>query len=254
MDSGFEIAITVLLAFSLLTLIGILCRLYIHLPAVRRRSDFSWDSKVLGEWAKYKTLRLRSSLLFDFKKDEMGSPIHYSSPLSPINPFKRLLDFEYVTVLELPVIFLARADNTGGPIDGEIWYIDGSERRWKETCTTAREHFRHTDSVGSESFPRERIRTTANDRASWLELLEVLRRMERDSVNWESRQWREKDNKVRPEQVEVASLVVGVQRYKRVFDSATVFNRPFATTTLCHLVEFAAVLGLYWKQFDRNED
>jgi hypothetical protein len=30
--------------------------------------------------------------------------------------------------------------------------------------------------------------------------------------------------------------------------------KPYATTTMCHLVEMLAVLGVYWKVFDRRAD
>lgn len=52
----------------------------------------------------------------------------------------------------------------------------------------------------------------------------------------------------------MTSLAVGVQPYKRVFDGTSMFSRSYATTTISHPVELAAVLGLYWKRFDRIED
>ncbi|KAH8879218.1 hypothetical protein GQ53DRAFT_800338 [Thozetella sp. PMI_491] len=244
MDSSPDIVTTVLLAVVTIVLVNILVLLATHLPSARARDDLIWDARVLGGWAKHQKLRLRNSILLDSQEDQRIRPSRLS----------RISLTSYVTVLELPVIFLASANNMKGPVEGEIWYIDGSDESCKQTRTALPESPRHVDSLMSgQSLPRERIHTVANDKASWLGLLEVLQRMERDSTNWENRQWR-KANAVRPEKVEITSLAVGVQPCKRVFDGTSIFRRPFATTTICHLVELAAVLGLYWKEFDRNED
>ena len=31
-------------------------------------------------------------------------------------------------------------------------------------------------------------------------------------------------------------------------------SKPYATTTMCHLIEMMAALGVYWKEFDRRRD
>ncbi|CRK31874.1 hypothetical protein BN1708_018856, partial [Verticillium longisporum] len=31
-------------------------------------------------------------------------------------------------------------------------------------------------------------------------------------------------------------------------------KKPYATTTWCHMVEMAALLGIYWSEFDRSHD
>ncbi|KAI3325054.1 hypothetical protein HD806DRAFT_491828 [Xylariaceae sp. AK1471] len=254
-DNSFEITATVLLAVVTVVLINTLVLLIIRLPSARARGDLIWDSRVLGEWAKYQKLRLRRSLVLDsFDGRYTGFSSLILAGLMRVINLLRLPVFEYVTILELPVIFLASPDNMKGPVEGEIWYVDGSVESCRKTRTTLPEHLQHVDSfMNDQSVPRERVNTVANDKASWLGLLEVLQRMERDSTNWESRQWR-KSKGTRPEKVDMTSLAVGVQPYKRIFDSTSMFRRPYATTTICHLVELAAVLGLYWKQFDRNED
>ncbi|KAI2633019.1 hypothetical protein GGS26DRAFT_64699 [Hypomontagnella submonticulosa] len=254
MDSNFEIAATVLLAVITIVIINILV-LIIHLPSTRARGDLIWDSRVLGEWVKYQRFRLRNSVSLDSQEGQKtGSSSLSRTYLSSVINSLYLPIFKYVTVLELPVIFLASPDNMKGPVEGEIWYIDGSVESCTQTRTAPPEHLPHIDSfMSGKSLPRERVNTVANDKASWLRLLEVLQRMERESTHWESRQWR-KAGGARPDKVEETSLAVGVQPYKRVFDGTSIFRRPFATTTICHLVELAAVLGIYWKQFDRNKD
>jgi hypothetical protein len=31
-------------------------------------------------------------------------------------------------------------------------------------------------------------------------------------------------------------------------------RKPYATTTICHLIEIAAMMGIYWKEFDRSRE
>ncbi|KAI0109711.1 hypothetical protein GGR51DRAFT_104635 [Nemania sp. FL0031] len=255
MDSSFEVTATVLLATVTIVLISTLILLIIRLPSTRARGDLTWDSRVLSEWAKYQNLRLRKSPSLDPPSDRRHTgPWSWSlASLMKVSSL-RLPIFEYVTTSELPLIFLASPDNTRGPVEGEIWYIDGSTESCKKTRTTLPEHFRRVDSfTGDQSLPRESINSVANGKASWLGLLEMLQQMERDSTDWEIHQWR-KVKGVRLENVDMASLAVGVQPYKRAFRGDSRFTRPYATTTISHLVELAAVLGLYWKEFDRNED
>ncbi|KAI1129233.1 hypothetical protein F5Y10DRAFT_276924 [Nemania abortiva] len=187
------------------------------------RSDPIWDSKVLGEWAKaIKSLSLPT--------------------------------FKHVTILELPIIFVASLDDIMRPVEGEIWYVNGSDESCRKIRTVPLDEIRRVDNVMAQgNVPRERVNTMTNDRASWLRLLEVLQLMERDSISWDFHEWR-RMSVPRPQWVGRISLAVGVQPYKCVFESTSMFRRPYATTTISHLIELAAILGLYWKQFDRGED
>ncbi len=46
-----------------------------------------------------------------------------------------------------------------------------------------------------------------------------------------------------------------MQAKKRTWDTMPdTIRKPYATTTLCHLVEMAAMLGIYWQEFDRSLD
>jgi len=47
-----------------------------------------------------------------------------------------------------------------------------------------------------------------------------------------------------------SSLAVAIQSLKRCFDKHPALKKPYATTAICHIVELAAVLGIYWKEFN----
>jgi hypothetical protein len=50
-------------------------------------------------------------------------------------------------------------------------------------------------------------------------------------------------------------LAVAVQVKKRSWDTMPAdVKKPYATTAMCHLLEIAAMMGIYWKEFDRSQD
>ncbi|KAI1293902.1 hypothetical protein F5Y03DRAFT_373885 [Xylaria venustula] len=164
--------------------------------------------------------------------------------------------FNRESFIKLPVIFLAPPDHTQGPEEGEIWYIDGSIESYKRTGTEIFDYLCNSNgSMSDNKASSERAMAFSNNKASWLGLLEVLQRMERQSISWESAQWRKATTTDGPfNKVKITSLAVGVQLRKHVHARTWISRRPCATTTICHLVELAAVLGIYWKQFDRYQD
>lgn len=109
------------------------------------------------------------------------------------------------------------------------------------------------------TITRERVSTVAHERVTWVALLNAIQRMERDSENWERSVWdRDKDDNpnrtLRPKIKDADRLAVGIQITKRSFDANPSVKKPYATSTICHIVELAAVLGLYWKEFNREND
>jgi hypothetical protein len=154
---------------------------------------------------------------------------------------------------EAPVIFLAHNDNNRGPVQGtEIWYADGSPESFKDFRVVNNQDDLALD-LGLKRT-RERVHTVDNELATWVTLLGAIQKMEKDSRIWEGMQWR-KSQRVQPDlRGQVVSLAVGMQRKKRSFAAMPTIKRPYATTTICHLVELAAVLGLYWKEFNRDEN
>ena len=46
--------------------------------------------------------------------------------------------------------------------------------------------------------------------------------------------------------------IVGLSNPTCVLAVPASMTKPYATTTMCHLIELAAVLGLHWKEFSRS--
>lgn len=195
------------------------------------------NEKVMGKWALTKTRR--------FSWDELRFEVEF----------------------EAPVIFVSPPDNKNGPIiDADIYFLDGSQESldntWSELDINLREEY-------AAKTRRERVHTADNERASWTLLLSAVQRMEHDSEKWQKIQYEEMNKKIGPPNTseqrdlsteppglyEAHTLTVALQRKRKSWDTmpATVL-RPYATTTMCHLIEMLAALGIYWKEFDRRRD
>lgn len=98
--------------------------------------------------------------------------------------------------------------------------------------------------------PRERIATVAHERVTWLSLLIAIQRMERDSDIWDNLQW-SNANLQQPVIDDNKKLAVGIQIMRRSFETNPSVKKPYATSAICHIVELAAMLGIFWKEFDR---
>ncbi|RYP58074.1 hypothetical protein DL769_009127 [Monosporascus sp. CRB-8-3] len=162
-------------------------------------------------------------------------------------------DLRFEVEFETPVIFLAPPNNNKGPIPNEpIWYMNGSKESYMETRTL----LPNEDKEQKENRSRkELIHTADNERASWVELLAVIQKMESDSAEWQ-RIFYHKDpgNRV-PATFGERTLAVAVQKKIKSWDTMpSSVTKPYATTTMCHLVELAAVLGLHWKEFSRSHN
>jgi hypothetical protein len=181
----------------------------------------SCDERVIGAWAKATKWRFRP------------------------------LQLRLEVVFEAPVIFLARSDNTKGPVrdNDVIVYADGTPENCKQINTAVPKQDLTPGS--SQGIIRERVHTVDNELASWVILLEAVQKMEGDSRSWEQRLLHDFPVTGRHEK---PTLAVGVQTKPRSFDANPAIKKPYATSTICHIIELAAVLGLYWKVFDRNEN
>ncbi|KAG8676333.1 hypothetical protein FPOAC2_02427 [Fusarium poae] len=196
------------------------------------------NEKVMGKWALTKTRR--------FSWDELRFEVEF----------------------EAPVIFVSPPDNKNGPIQGaEIYFLDGSEQSLDNTWSELSINFREEYAAKTR---RERIHTADNERASWTLLLSAVQRMEHDSEKWQKAQYGEMHKQLGPPNAqeqksdlpteppslyEAHTMTVALQRKRKSWDTmpATVL-RPYATTTICHLIEMLAALGVYWKEFDRRRD
>ncbi|PTB63286.1 hypothetical protein BBK36DRAFT_1181490 [Trichoderma citrinoviride] len=170
---------------------------------------------------------------------------------------RRLLwkEFRIEVQFETPVLFVAKPENTRGPLgndedfreeDRKIIRLDGSHTNLRYTSST--EEFNEQQKKNKQ----QAVHTADNENASWCQLLMTVYQMEKDSRTWqkESLGYHPPFDPSPPH-----SLVVCMQRKKRVWDSMPQgLTKPYATTTISHLVEIAAMLGIHWKNFDLNND
>ncbi|KAI9150209.1 hypothetical protein HJFPF1_09965 [Paramyrothecium foliicola] len=189
------------------------------------------NDKVMGDWAKTKS---RS-----FSWEELRFEVQFDAP----------------------VIFVCPPTNKNGPIAGQdIYNLDGTDESLKKTWTIrdmdAREEY-------AQKSAKERIHTADNERASWFVLLYAVQRMEHKSGEWQQKQYEDAGPPVTAHglPVEAPSLMahhtmtVALQRKRKSWDTMpSTMTKPYATTTICHLIEMMAALGVYWKEFDRKHD
>ncbi|CAK7209102.1 hypothetical protein SCUCBS95973_000337 [Sporothrix curviconia] len=96
------------------------------------------------------------------------------------------------------------------------------------------------------------VHTADNEMSTWVRLLQELHRMERDSLHWQEKQIM-RNGPAFADTFEDHKLCVALQAKKRSWDTMpSSISRPYAASTICHIVEMAAMLGIYWKEFDRS--
>lgn len=99
------------------------------------------------------------------------------------------------------------------------------------------------------------VHTVDNERATWVTLLSALDAMEWESCTWEREELKRNKPSQSPPDFNKRTLVVAVQRKTRNWDNMpSSITKPYATTTICHIMEMAAMLGLHWKEFDRANE
>lgn len=177
-------------------------------------------------------------------------------------------ELRFEVTFQVPVIFVSPPTNSRGPIwDAPIYFLDGTPKSLEGTWTQL-----NSDIVGQrENFAnmssyQERIPTTYNERASWIVLLSAVQRMEKESREWQLDEYKHNGPPSNstgadhlpsepPSLQQHHTLSVALQRMHKSWDTMPpTVNRPYATTTMCHLVEMMAALGVYWKEFDRTYD
>ncbi|ETS77267.1 hypothetical protein PFICI_11141 [Pestalotiopsis fici W106-1] len=107
-----------------------------------------------------------------------------------------------------------------------------------------------------ESQPQKGVHTVNNEQATWITLLSALDKMEHESRKWETEQPAKNTPECpQPPPFHTRSLAVAIQRKTRSWDNMpSSITKPYATTTICHIMEMAAMLGLHWKEFDRAKE
>lgn len=188
------------------------------------------NEKVMGKWAQTKSRR--------FSWDELRFEVQF----------------------EAPVIFVSPPNNKDGPVlRAPIYFLEGTEESHANAWTdrefdTRKEYADRSD--------KEKIHTADNERASWSILLWAVQRMEYESLEWQEKQYKalgppgKHGLPLKPPSLrDNHTLTVALQRQRKSWDTmpATI-AKPYATTTMCHLIEIMAALGIYWKEFDRKHD
>ncbi|KAK0707334.1 hypothetical protein B0H67DRAFT_556048 [Lasiosphaeris hirsuta] len=176
----------------------------------------------------------------------------------------RPTELRFEVQFEAPVIFVCPPSNKLGPVKGQpIKIVDGTVESMIETRVPP-------PGEGKQKQPaREtRVHTADNERATWVTLLFQLQAMERDSRAWVEEHYKrpkpaqpspppdlEVDKSSSAITLKDHTLAVAVQAKKRSWDTMpTDVKKPYAATTICHLLEIAAMMGIYWKEFDRSKD
>ncbi|KAI1084812.1 hypothetical protein F5B20DRAFT_576126 [Whalleya microplaca] len=154
--------------------------------------------------------------------------------------------FRFQVNFETPVLVVCRASNTDFPVR------DASDKSEPHVLIGSDEHI---DLIPAALVHNHAIHTVDNELATWITLLSAIHRMETESSMWQTGQLNRNPPSASPPPFAERSLVVAIQRKKRSWDNMpSSITRPYATTTICHIIEIAAMLGLHWKQFDRSKD
>ncbi|KAK6211511.1 modin [Colletotrichum tabaci] len=152
---------------------------------------------------------------------------------------------------EAPIIFLAPPNNTGKPESkNDVWCAEGTEASCRKSRLDWDTLFRDWHSKANE-----KVHTVDMELATWVYLLVAIEKMERDSKYWELGKFhREGYPGTVPKDLPEPTLAVKIQAKERSFDANPAIKKPFATSTISHLIELAAILGIYWKVFDRDSN
>ncbi|KAL2152814.1 hypothetical protein VTH82DRAFT_3969 [Thermothelomyces myriococcoides] len=164
----------------------------------------------------------------------------------------RPMELRFEVRFETPVIFVCPPGNNRGPIpDKPILFVDGTDTSLVNTRALLAK-----DEAEQRRRQEGRVHTADNERASWVVLLSHLQSMERESVQWQNEHQKANGpHSPSPIRFEQYTLAVALQAKERSWDTMPAgVKKPYATTTICHLIEIAAMLGIYWKEFDRSQD
>jgi hypothetical protein len=112
-----------------------------------------------------------------------------------------------------------------------IYKITGTESSCKHTMTK----FSNRDEKWAN------VHTAEDEGCSWVLLLDALQGQEKASRAWDNTDELGLNH----------TICYLIQRKRRCWDFMPLnTTKPFATTTICHLVEMMSMLGLIWKEFD----
>ncbi|KAF9766989.1 hypothetical protein IL306_000504 [Fusarium sp. DS 682] len=236
---------------------------------------------VVGKWSKFTHRRLR---LFEFRFEvEFQTPVIFvSAPTNRWGPLGPHLDKKKGSILECMKGFvqskfdgLVRFYLQDDPQDDshhEITYMVGTQTSYDKTYTWNQENYDRRTRKLKARETHQGIRTADNELATWLALLMAVQRMEKESRQWQAEifpcynpsnsGWEATASHTPlPQKFDISdtnnlhTLTVGMQRKKRSWDIMPEhMKKPYATSTICHIIEIIAMLGIHWKVFNRNEN
>lgn len=203
----------------------------------------------------------------------LGSAKGYSKVNEEVMPgwvkFKQRVylkdQFRFGVKYDTPVFIVCSVKNDKFPMPRQTPLFIGDSRPDEEKSNPGQDDVRRTkkggkgekvDLIPPESDPKNGLHTINNERATWITLLRALHSMETQSRQWEMDQHKRcGPNCPEPPPFESSKLAVAIQRKTRSWDNMpSGITKPYATTTICHMTEMAAMLGLHWKEFDRASD
>ncbi|KAK2687516.1 hypothetical protein QWA68_013367 [Fusarium oxysporum] len=230
---------------------------------------------VMGKWSKFTHRRLR---LFEFRFEvEFQTPVIFvSAPSNKRGPLGPHRDKEKQSILRCLKRFVwSRFQLQDEPQEvsrHEITYMVGTWESYQKTYTWSQDMYDERIRSLKAGETRQAIRTADNELATWLALLMALQRMEKESRQWQAEEffgynvsnneWCNRashtlllDNFDRNDANNLHTLTVGMQKKKKSWDTIPEhMKKPYATSTICHIVEIIAMLGIHWRVFNRNEN
>jgi hypothetical protein len=166
----------------------------------------------------------------------------------------RATELRFEVQFETPVIFVCPPTNDKGPIPGQkIHFVNGTDVSLRDTRSLSRVQEAEQQ---KKTLQERRVHTADNERASWVTLLSQLQSMEKESGEWQQKYYSMNPPQSRPlPGFQDHTLAVAIQAKKRSWDTMPAsVKKPYATTAICHLLEIAAMMGIYWKEFDRSRE
>lgn len=236
------------------------------------------DEQVIGKWAKnagtkFKPYQLRVEVLFE-------APVIFIAPFD--NKFGPVKDEPVEngpakpwngSVMTWSVPGKNGEVNNGSGKDGESKdepvksQLPRTMKGTQESCDECRVSW--DEVTGKSPTAKDRVHTVENEKATWVALLVAIQKMEKESKHWEMTELELANKPASPPRgtstntqstnhllqlQEKPTLTVQMQIKKRSFEMNPAIKKPYATTTISHLVQLAAVLGLYWKVFDPDDN
>lgn len=231
---GIDAVSLVALIISIIALIGAILQLLQQY--VSSAEGFSnCGEEVMGQWSLYRARKFRWS------------------------------ELRFEVQFEVPVMFVCAATNKRGPLPGHpLWNVQGTPQSEAETRTPSDEaEKRIKESQRDSRKASNAVHTADNERANWFILLQAFHTMERNSMAWQNSKLSKDRAALGPKAAvhlpegvaswEEHTAAVALQPKRKSWDTMpSEVRKPYATTTICHMIEMAAMLGLHWREFDRS--